>query len=132
MKTIYEDELYEVTHTSALDKNHYCMISLQPISTGRETETVALGYYEGEYADCPLLFIAIPLTDAQTLALIRRFDTWYGNTDQDVELWALEFQLSVRMLLDGYLVIDPKYLELDEVIDSVFEIITGGTANGTV
>ena len=39
---------------------------------------------------------------------------------------AAEFQLIVRMLLCGYMVANPQYLELDEVIGPAWETIKGG------
>ena len=122
MKTIYRDEIYEVTDISPMDEDNSCRISLRPDRTGRmETEDALC--HDG--AGHPLAFLPIRLSDRQTLALVREFDTWYANTGQDLRDWAAEFQLTVRMLLCGYMVANPRYLELDEVIGPAWETIRG-------
>lgn len=122
MKTIYRQEIYEVIDVSPMDEDNICQITLRSDRTGRmETEDALC--HDG--AGHPLAFLPIGLSDRQTLALVREFDTWYANTGQDLRDWAAEFQLTVRMLLCGYMVANPRYLELDEVIGPAWETIRG-------
>ena len=126
MKTIYRDEIYEVIAISPMDEDNNCQVSLRSDRTGRVVAEDALCHDGSECARHPLAFIRFEISDRQTLALIREFDTWYANTGQDLRNWAAEFQLIVRMLLCGYMVVNPQYLELDEVIGPAWETIKGG------
>lgn len=122
MKTIYRQEIYEVIDVSPMDEDNICQVTLRSDRTGRmETEDAVC--HDG--AGYPLAFVPLRLSDRQMLALIREFDTWYANTGQDLRDWAAEFQLTVRLLLCGYMVTNPQYLELDEVIGPAWEIIKG-------
>ncbi len=122
MKTIYRQEIYEVIDISPMDEDNICQVILRSDRTGRmETENALCHDGAGQ----PLAFVPLGLSDRQTLALIREFDTWYANTGQDLRDWAAEFQLIVRMLLCGYMVANPRYLELDEVIGPAWETIRG-------
>ncbi|MEY8326017.1 DUF3848 domain-containing protein [Lachnospiraceae bacterium 54-11] len=125
MKTIYRDEIYEVIAISPMDEDNSCQVSLRSDRTGRTLAVDALCHDSPGCAEHPLAFIRMGLSDRQTLALIREFDTWYANTGQDLRDWAAEFQLIVRMLLCGYMVANPQYLELDEVIGPAWETIKG-------
>jgi hypothetical protein len=122
MKTIYRHEIYEVIDISPMDEDNICQITLRSDRTGR-METEDAFCHDG--AGYPLAFVPLELSDRQTLALIREFDTWYANTGQDLRDWADEFQLIVRMLLCGDMVANPRYLELDEVIGPAWETIRG-------
>ena len=52
-----------------------------------------------------------------TVDILKFVDEMYGNTDQDVSTWAVEYQLLTRMLIHhGYLLINPKHLKLSEVM----------------
>lgn len=78
---------------------------------------------EEPYVLTPLYFIELPEVSAeQRFALIKQFEEWYGDTDQDVSYWALEFELLTRMLCydTAALIINPKFLELD---DNMYQII---------
>lgn len=120
MKTIYRHEIYEVIGISPMDEDNSCKLSLRSDRTGRMEAEDAFCH---DGAGHPLAFLPLGLSDRQTLALIREFDTWYANTGQDLRDWAAEFQLIVRMLLCGYMVANPRYLELDEVIGPAWESI---------
>ena len=122
MKTIFKNEIYEVIGISPMDEDNGCQVTLRSDRTGRVAAEDALCH---DGAGHPLAFLPLGITDGQTLALIREFDTWYANTGQDLRDWAAEFQLIVRMLLCGYMVANPQYLELDEVIGPVWETIKG-------
>ena len=87
---------------------------------------------EVPYTTYPVLFAELggdkPLTMEQRYKLIKLFDSWYGNTDQRVSEWALEFQLLTRMLIDsntkGALLINPKFLAYeDDLYDAIRNII---------
>ena len=122
MKTIYKNEIYEVIGISPMDEDNGCQVTLRSYRTGRVSAEDALCH---DGAGHPLAFLPLGITDGQTLALIREFDTWYANTGQDLRDWAAEFQLIVRMLLCGFMVANPQYLELDEVIGPAWETIKG-------
>lgn len=122
VKTIYRNEIYEVIAISSMDEDNSCQLSLRSDRTGRMAMEDAFCH---DGAGHPLAFIRIGLSDRQTLALIRAFDTWYANTGQDLRDWAAEFQLIIRMLLCGSMVVNPQYLELDEVIGPAWETIKG-------
>lgn len=76
-----------------------------------------LFYDHYEYAGDPLVFTSLPgLTEVQAINLLVQFDEWYGNTDQDTNVWALEYQVFTRMLVhNGALILNPRYLALEEV-----------------
>ncbi len=122
MKTIYRNEIYEVIDISPMDEDNGCQVTLRSDRTGR---VVAENAYCHDGAGHPLAFLPLGISDGQTLALIREFDTWYANTGQDLRDWAAEFQMIVRMLLCGYMVANPQYLELDKVIGPAWESIKG-------
>ena len=122
MKTIYKNEIYEVIGISPMDEDNGCQVTLRSDRTGRVSAEDALCH---DGAGHPLAFLPLGITGGQTLALIREFDTWYANTGQNLRYWAAEFQLIVRMLLCGYMVANPQYLELDEVIGPAWETIKG-------
>ena len=47
--------------------------------------------------------------------LLKLFDELYGNTDQDLNEWAAEFQVLTRMLIHhNALLLNPVYLEVDK------------------
>ena len=84
MKTIYRDEIYEVIAISPMDEDNSCQVSLRSDRTGRTLAVDALCHDSPGCAEHPLAFIRMGLSDRQTLALIREFDTWYANTGQDL------------------------------------------------
>lgn len=59
------------------------------------------------------------MTQYQKAVLLRRLDEWYGTTDQDVEVWAVEYQMWASSLLsdvkDAFIIINPQFLEMNEV-----------------
>lgn len=82
---------------------------------------------EDPYIDDPLYFIFLPsLTAEQRFQLIKLFEGWYGDTDQDVSIWATEFELIVRMLCyeTCALVINPMFLEMDKkMYEKIIDIV---------
>lgn len=123
MKTICKNEIYEVIAISPMDEDNNCQVSLRSGRTGKILTEDAFCHDGLGDEGQSLAFIRMELSDRQTLALIREFDTWYANTGQDLRDWAAEFQMIVRMLLCGYMVVNPQYLELDEVIGPAWETI---------
>lgn len=70
----------------------------------------------------PLVFVKLPIVPRQ--AVLMWFDTVYGNTDQNVEDWSVEFQILTRMLLhENALLVNPQHLQLDEVLPELAEIL---------
>lgn len=78
-----------------------------------------------EYKKNPLLFVYLPhLNNRDIVQLLCEFDTFYGDTDQETTDWAFEYQLLTRMLVhDKCLLVNPKYLDLSEVVDSIAAMI---------
>lgn len=72
----------------------------------------------------PLCFISLQLTNIQVLALLRWFDEKYGDTDQDIQAWAVEYQLCARMLLHSHaLILNPQHLDMSEVLPELYQIL---------
>lgn len=76
MKTIYKNEIYEVIGISPMDEDNGCQVTLRSDRTGRVSAEDALCH---DGAGHPLAFLPLGITDGQTLALIREFDTWYDS-----------------------------------------------------
>lgn len=122
MKAIYENKIYDVPLIRKLDENDDDYeIVLQSNEGVVKARAIAFEHYE--YERKPLYFLEQRMTESQKLDLIYQFDEWYGNTDQDTTVWALEFQIIVRMLLQGYLVINPYYLALEEVLTDILDCL---------
>lgn len=71
-----------------------------------------------EYEDSPLAFLKMDtvLPSDSKVTILRLFDRWYGDTDQDTPVWATEYQLLARMLLtDNALLVNPRYLDMDDL-----------------
>lgn len=71
-----------------------------------------------EYEDAPLAFVKLDtvLPSDSMVKILRLFDRWYGNTDQDAPVWATEYQLLARMLLtSNAMLINPKYLDMSDL-----------------
>jgi len=86
------------------------------LSAPDDIQAVSRFWAYGEYRDHPLCFVDIgkPAPE-QIIDILSQYDEWYGNTDQDTEDYALEFQILTRMLLsDGKLLVNPKYLDVTE------------------
>lgn len=83
-----------------------------------------LSYDQYDYRDHPLLFSKVSLSEDQKLLLISKFNEWYGNTDQATTAWALEYEVIVRMILAGYLVINLIHLSIDDVKEEMDTIIS--------
>lgn len=122
MKAIYANKIYDVQAIRKLNDNQdYYDILLQNSEELVKEKVIAFEHYE--YEGQPLYFLEQPMTEKQKLDLIYQFDEWYGNTDQETTVWALEFQIIVRMLLQGYLVINPYYLALEEVLTDILDCL---------
>lgn len=122
MKAIYENKIYDVPLIRKLDENDDDYeIVLQSNEGVVKARAISFEHYE--YERKPLYFLEQRMTESQKLDLIYQFDEWYGNTDQDTTVWALEFQIIVRMLLQGYLVINPYYLALEEVLTDILDCL---------
>ncbi len=82
---------------------------------------------EGRTTLPPLAFVTLGDLSPDTLTkLLRQFDSWYGNTFQETTDWALEYQVMSRMLLwDNALVVNPRYLDLEPVIEVLYELLDG-------
>lgn len=88
-----------------------------------ENSNELVSYDRYDYQGRPLYFSKVQLSESQKLQLIFKFNEWYGNTDQATTVWALEYEIIVRMILAGYLVINPFHLEIDDVKKEMEAII---------
>lgn len=92
MKAIYANKIYDVQAIRKLNDNQdYYDILLQNSEELVKEKVIAFEHYE--YEGQPLYFLEQPMTEKQKLDLIQKFDEWYGNTDQETTVWALEFQI---------------------------------------
>lgn len=68
--------------------------------------------------------VGYPLSDQTTLRLLHFFDEKYGDTDQDTEEWALEYQILARTLLcHNALILDPQMLILDDCVSELLSLL---------
>lgn len=68
--------------------------------------------------------IGHPLSDSVVLRLLHFFDEKYGDTDQDTEDWALEYQILARNLLcHNALILDPQMLVLDDCMSELLSLL---------
>lgn len=91
-----------------------------------------LTYNDGKYADSPLYFLrmlnercGLRAYDAAVVRLLHQLDEWYGNTEQEAEDWALEYQLWARMLLSDApcLMLNPRFLDMSDVLSEWVSIL---------
>ena len=120
MKTIYNNKIVEV-NVIQINYEENCAKA----TTNDEEYVTLLIYTYYEFAEEPLLFMPLPeIQDIQKLAMIHKYEEWYGNTDQNTTDWELEFVVFVRNILINHLIINPKYLELDKyLLMEVLDII---------
>lgn len=123
MKSIYGNEIVEVKVNRMNYESNYADAT---INNRKSVTLLVYTYYEFEAE--PLLFIELPKThDGSKLMLISKYEEWYGNTGQDTTDWALEFAIFVRMILINYLIVNPRYLELDNsLLTEILDIVTPG------
>lgn len=88
----------------------------------KEVGTIHI-YSHYEYEDYPLFFLSVHLTEKERMLFIKHFSFWYGNTDQDTETYSLEFSIIINMLLSNSVVLNPKYLLLEEVLDDILMLL---------
>lgn len=81
-----------------------------------EVEMCNLGTYV-------LYFMRMELTDDEQMRLIRQLSQWYSDTDQDEELYAEELCNFVIGITEGMLLLNPKYLLLEEILDAFLCLI---------
>lgn len=72
--------------------------------------------YIYDYMDYPLIFVQLSsLTPHQKMYLLKIFDEAYGNTDEDTDHWALEYQVLTRMLLhESALIVNPYFVDITD------------------
>ena len=80
-------------------------------------------YQAGEYEDHPLYFMDIPLDADIQSRLIRKFQQWYGDTDQDIKQFGAEFYIIISGILDGMLVLNPHYLLVEDVLEEYVDML---------
>lgn len=64
-----------------------------------------------------LYFMDMELTDAEQMGMIYQLNQWYSDTDQDVEEFVEEFYWFVIGILDNMILLNPRYLFLEEVME---------------
>lgn len=89
-------------------------------------ENLKEAFYDyGEYRTAPLYFISIgDIGSDNILKLISQFDTWYGDTDQEITTWATEFQKLALMLINHQmLLVNPRYLLITDILYELNEML---------
>lgn len=116
----------EEVHAEILMHNLLGLKFWLPIPSGHENIRF-YSYRDGEYEDSPLYFMDI-CVDAETqVDLIRKFCRWYGDTDQDALTFGTEFYFVVSGILDGILIMNPKYLLLKDVLEEILVMLPSET-----
>ena len=65
-------------------------------------------------------FLYLPLDDGQIVDLMRRIETLYGDTNQKLEDWAVEYEVISRLLIHRKAVIlNPQFLDLGNELDYI-------------
>lgn len=64
-----------------------------------------------------LYFADMELTGAEQMKMIYQLNNWYSATDQEVEEFVEEFYWFVIGIMDGMILLNPKYLLLEEVLE---------------
>lgn len=80
-------------------------------------------YDYGEYEEEPLLFSKLQLNIEEKYNLIYAFSQWYGDTAQDSEEFAFEFLVVTRGIMAGDVVMNPRYLLLDDCLEELVELL---------
>ena len=112
--------LYDTNENLRRQNSAELFILKEEIQTmeSRKNLTSSLTWDNGGNLAPALEFLRLDLTDRQVMALLRQLDVLYGCTDQDIEVWACEFQVITRMLLfQQALVLNPQYLLLEDELD---------------
>ena len=76
-----------------------------------------------------LYFINIEIADDEQLKLIQQLSRWYSDTNQDAEEYADEFYRFVIGIMDGMLLLNPRYLLLEEVLESFLGFLSKNDRN---
>lgn len=82
-----------------------------------------LSYAFYEFKHHPLYFMKTRLNTEERMRLLRQFDIWYGDTDQETKQYALEYAVIARMLLDNAIILNPRYLALGDVLAELLPLI---------
>lgn len=87
-----------------------------------QAEIIHSDYYE------ELQFVKLELSDSEKLQLISILQEAYENTDQDTAVFAVEFEVLVRYLLQGYMILNPNHLLIEEVLENLTDALNGDNA----
>lgn len=77
---------------------------------------VIVTYADYAYRDRPLYFIKMCLSKEEKFVLIERLSTWYWNTDQDADEYALELAVVVSMIMHDGVILNPRYIDMNEAL----------------
>lgn len=69
-------------------------------------------------------FIDIEISDDNQMKMIRQLSRWYSDTDQDAEVYAEEFYRFATGIMDGMLLLNPRYLLLEEVLEPFLRFLS--------
>ena len=122
-KLVEEWEFVEQTPTESPNKAAAFSLTTEP-----QLQFWDYAYYEKD----PLAFVYLgEIPPKSIVRLLALFDEWYGNTDQDTEAWALEYQILTRMLVqENMLAVNLKFLDLSEPVclAAIEDILTSAGA----
>lgn len=89
------------------------------LKTVRDNPTI-YGWDNGGDLHAPLKFLYLPLDDGQIVDLMRRIEILYGDTNQKLEDWAVEYEVISRLLIHRKAVIlNPQFLDLGNELDYI-------------
>lgn len=120
MKTVYRKIIVDVLKTR-METDIGGVVTIKWKDEIKSISAAVFNQYQ--YEDEPLYFLKQKMTDFERYMLIKKFDEWYGDTEQETTVWALEYQIIVRMLLTGHLIVNPKYLSLEDVMEKILFIL---------
>lgn len=86
----------------------------------------------------PLFFVHIEELEQEAFLetkakMLTFLDSQYGDTEQETLDWALEYQILTRMLLkEGSLLLNPRYILMEEIQDELFRILADGPSGNRV
>lgn len=105
--------------------SHYCQTDecYCKVCVRESSSATFLKYAFSEFSEQPLYFMKANLDTEERMRLLRQFDMWYENTNQETELYALEYAVITRMLIDNAIVLNPRYLALEEVLNELLSLI---------
>ncbi|MCD8109356.1 MAG: hypothetical protein LUE14_04555 [Clostridiales bacterium] len=106
IETVYKKQAVKVSRIMAGEDSCEITLEADPPLTIHGKSWAYAGYEK-----YPLVFIPFESSDEEKIRVLSKLDEAYGAMETDVAEWSVEFQLFTRMLLCGYLMVNPIYIE---------------------